>query len=355
MRRHRSCPLLFSLCVCLCAPAFAAHPKIRNTARNRVADKVLEKLLSSPLGKRAPSVHYQVMLIEDRYPNAFSNVRGKIYITSGIFPVLDDDRGVWAAVIGHELGHVVLSHPDCLPGFEAELRQAYEAARQKAGAQASPPWPQVRLGHGISALKFSREKELQADFIGMMLMAEAGYQPGFAILLDERLRNGLGTTPGVVALFSHHPRLETREEHAHNFYKVAMAIFRSRWPDAARSPGGNLPPYGSLGRWTLQQAGGQLEFRVPFEVHNAAGMRVRIAVLFLKGDLRVRSRTAAYRASDGSLVANVFVAGAWSKSAEVTVSIPKEDLATHARALLAVVFLMTGTRVLDVSQLHFDL
>lgn len=356
MRRLQSRQMLFSLCLglCLSVPALGAHRKIRNTHRNQIADEVLTSLLSSPLGKRAPSLHYQVTLIEDRYPNAFSNFQGKIYITSGIFPVLDDDRGVWAAVIGHELGHVVLHHPNCLPGFEAELHQAYQASRQEGEAQASPEWPKVQLGKGISAFKLSREEELQADFIGMMLMAEAGYQPGFAVLLDQRLRNGLGDTPGVVALFSHHPRLETREEHTMKFYNVAMAIFHSRWPDAARSPGGNLPPYGTLGHWTLQQGSSQLVFRVPFEVHNAAGMKVRIAVLFLDGSLRVRSRVPAYRASDGSLVVNSFVPGAASKSAEVTLNVPKDALATQGK-LLAVVFLMANNRVIDVSKLHVDL
>lgn len=349
--------LLFSLSLgwCLCVPALGAPRKILHTPRNHTAEEVLKSLLSSPLGKRAPSLDYRVILVEDRNPNAFSTFQGKITITSGIFPVLDDDRGVWAAVIGHELGHVVLHHPDCLPGFEAELRQADLAARSKEEVGASSQWPQVHLGQGIYKFKLSREEELQADFIGMMLMAEAGYQPGFAVLLDQRLRNSLGDMPGMVALFSHHPRLETREEHTRKFYNEALAIFLLRWPGAARSPGGNLPPYGALGRWTLQSQNRQWVFHVPFEVHNAAGMRVRVAVLFLHGNLRVRSRVPAYRASDGSLVVNSFVPGATSNSAKVTLRVPKDALATQDRKLLAVVFLMADNRVLDVSKLQLDL
>lgn len=318
-----------------------------------MADEVLHNLLDSPLGRKAPALHYRVELIEDIYPNAFSNYKGKIDITSGIFPVLDDDSGVWAAVIGHELGHVILHHPGRLPAFEAELHHLYE--NSLADARVRAPWPDVQLGKGISKFKLSRNEELQADFIGMMLMAEAGYQPGFAVLLDQRLRNGLGDTPSVVALFSTHPRLETREHHTKEFYALAMDIFHARWPDAARSPGGNLPPYGAIGHWTFQRQNGQLVFRVPFEVHNAAGLKVRVAAFFIDGDLRVRSTMPAYRAVDGSLVANQFLPGAADKSYDVTLSVPKAALAEHHDKLLAVVFLMVGKRVLDGSKLKVDL
>lgn len=322
-----------------------------------MAETVLHNLLSSPLGELAPRLHYQVTLLDGHYPNAFSNHKGRVYIMSGLFPVLDGDSGVWAAVIGHELGHVVLHHPDCLPRFEAELRRAYREARTKGYDQGPAHWPDIDLGEGISRLKLSREEELQADFIGMMLMAEAGYQPGFAMLLDQRLRYGLGDVPSIMAIFSHHPRLETREEHTKKFYGVAMDIFRLRWPDAVKSPGGNLPPYGAIGRWTFDQKNGgrQLVFEVPFQVHNAANIKVRVAAFFLNGDLRVRSAQPKFRAVDGSLVINAFLPGAPDKSAEVTLQVPKSALATPERKLKAVVFLMAGKRVLDIATKDVDL
>lgn len=352
MNRHRKRLWPLFLCVALgaCASLFAEHQKIAHTPGNRMADAVLQNLLSSPLGKLAPRLHYKVTLIDGRYPNAFSNYQGEIYIMSGLFPVLDGDSGVWAAVIGHELGHVVLHHPHSLPRFESELRRAYQEARAKGYDQGPMEWPKVRLGEGISRLKLSRKEELQADFIGLMLMAEAGYQPGFAMLLDQRLRFGLGDTPSIMAIFSHHPRLETREEHTKKFYNIAMDIFRLRWPDAAKSPGGNLPPYGAIGRWTFEQKDGgrQLVFDVSFQVHNAANTKVRVAAFFLNGDLRVRSAEPKFRATDGSLVLNAFMLGAADKSAEVTLQVPRSAIETPERKLKAVVFLMAGKRALDM-------
>lgn len=335
--------------------ALAEHPHIVNTPRNRLADGVLKNLLSSPLGRKMPRLNYTVTLLQDGQANAFSDFHGNVYITRGLFPALFTDRGVWAAVIGHELGHVILHNRSYLPGFEAQLREDYLKAR--AGAHDSSPsiLAAVRLGHGISELKLSREEELQADFIGMMLMAEAGYQPGYAVLLDQRLRYGLGETPGIVAAFSHHPRLETREQHAEKFYNAAMDIFRMRWPVPQDSPGGNLPPYGKLGRWTLTRNNGELVFDVPYQIHNAKGMKIRVSAIFLNKEFRVRATEAKYRAADGSWELNAFAPGAQDKAGEAVLGAPAASLAPHPARLTAVVFLMAGDRVVDLATLHTTL
>jgi hypothetical protein len=351
--RHSKSSFLLLLCafligICPSRFLFAGNDNVAAASGEHMAQDVLHNLLASPLGKLAPRLRYSVTLVNSRYPNAYSNHQGKVYITTGLFPVLDDDAGVWAAVIGHELGHVILHHPDSLPRFEATLRQDYQQARSRGYDQGPPQWPGVKLGEGISRFKLSRNEELQADFIGLMLMAEAGYQPGFAVLLDQRLRYGLGDTPGIMALFSHHPRLETREEHTRKFYGIAMSIFQYRWPNVARSPGGNLPPYGAIGHWQFRQEDGgrELVFLVPFQVHNAEGMQVRMAAFFLDHNQRVPAADSQYRATDGSLVLNAFMPGAVNKAGEVTLRAPRSALGTHENNLLAVVFLMAGKRPL---------
>lgn len=346
-------PLFLAALLTVGASAFARHADIVHTSDNKIADEALANLLASPLGKTMPRLDYKVTLLDDIHPNAFSNYQGQVYITSGIFPALYQDQGVWAAVIGHELGHVLLHNPKSVPGFKAQLRKDYLAAAKLS--QAPPDWPGAHLGEDISKLKLSREEELQADFIGMMLMAEAGYQPGFAVLLDQRLRYGLGDTPGIVAAFSHHPRLETREAHAQEFYNAAMSIFRMRWPDMTKSPGGNLPPYGQLGAWTLEQSNGEIVFHVPFQVHNAENMRVRVAAIFLDKNQRVPPVSPQYRASDGSLVLNAFTPGALNKAGDVTLQVPEQQLATRDHHVTAVVFLMAGNRAIDLSLRGLDL
>lgn len=349
-----ACAVTALVLASVCAPAKAEARHIVNTPRNRLAEGVLENLLSSPLGRKMPKLHYSVTLLDEGTANAFSDFYGHVFITRGLFPALYTDKGVWAAVIGHELGHVILHNYQYLPGFEAQLRADYGKARADEHDTGPSELIDLRLGHGISALKLSREVELQADFIGMMLMAEAGYQPGFSILLDQRLRNGLGETPGIVAAFERHPRLETREQHAEKFYTAAMDIFRMRWPDAAASPGGNLPPYGKLGRWTLTQLNGELVFRVPYQIHNAEGTKVRVSAIFLNKRLRVPASGPHDRAADGSWELNAFSPGALNKSGEATLRAPASSLAPHPEHLTAVVFLMAGDRVVDLGTLHTD-
>ncbi|HLI30859.1 MAG TPA: M48 family metalloprotease, partial [Terriglobia bacterium] len=341
----------------ICSPVFARSAKITGTNDNLLADAVLRSLLATPLGRTAPHVRYQVILLNDPYANALTNTRGKIYITSGLLPALDHDRGVWAAVISHELGHTFLHHPRSLPRFEAALSSAYQKARAEGYSQGPSSLPNLHLGRGISGLTLSREEEVQADLIGLMLMAEAGYQPAFTLLLDQRLQYALGDEPGFVAIFSHHPRLETREKHNLEYSAEATDIFRSRWPDVAKSPGGNLPPYGSLGSWTLRPAAGgeRLVFSVPFKVHNAEGMNVRVAAAFLDHGVRVPAKDPKYRAIDGSLVVNAYLPGAVSESNHVKLSVPVSAIDAPKRKLQAVVFLMAGNRLLDVSRLAYSL
>jgi hypothetical protein len=350
--------LYFNLIVLsgIACAALATPRRINGTLDNRVADEVLGSLLASPLGRVMPRLGYRVVLLDKLTPNAFSQANGTVYITSGLLPIFQGDRGVWAAVIGHELGHVLLAHPRSLPRFQRTLRQAYVSARTEGYDHGPARWPDVRLGDGLAKPKASKDQEYQADFIGLMLMAEAGYQPGYAVILEKRLLFGLGSEPELMAVFSHHPRLESREERTLKFSDIAMDIFRSRWSDAAKSPGGNLPPYGTIGEWSFEQTdgGSRLVFRVPFQVHRSTGMKIRVAAFFLDGDLRVRAAEPKYRATDGSLVLNQFLLGTEDGASQVTLSVPARDLITKHHKLLAVVFLMAGTRPLDMATRHVD-
>ncbi len=354
--RFRSASL-FAAVLLVSSSAFAAPTKITGTPNNRLADAVLKRLLSTPLGQAGPRLHYQVILLDDFHPNAMTNTRGKVYITKGLFRLLDDDRGVWAAVIGHELGHNFLQHPGCLPRFGKLVRAAYQKARTQGYTLGPARLPALHLGEGISVVTRDREVEVQADLIGMMLMAEAGYQPGFAVLLDQRLRHAVGGGMGPFTIFSRHPRLETREQHSLHYYDEATDIFRSDWPDAAKSPGGNLPPYGSIGRWTFSTAkGGQLlVFDVSFEVHNARGARVRVAAGFMRNGRLVTTHNPAYRMANGMMLTNVLLPGAASESKQVRLSVPRSALAASGQKFLAVVYLTAGGRYLDVASREITL
>src|SRR5207249_11754828 len=97
------------------------------------------------------------------------------------------------------------------------------------------------------------------------------------------------------------------------------AIFDSRWPDPARSPGGPPPPLGNIGPVTARLTADErsLALRVPVSVRNAADKPVRVEVVFFekggfdKGGLDkgrpVKTSVPEYRSADGSLVLNAVV------------------------------------------------
>jgi len=88
-------------------------------------------------------------------------------------------------------------------------------------------------------MKLGRDDELEADRLGLLMMAEAGYHPDYALLLMRRLHESTGDH-GKVATFllSDHPRWETREKKVQEAYSEAMRIFQTHWQSAENSPGG---------------------------------------------------------------------------------------------------------------------
>ena len=342
-----------------CSPGLArTRPRIVGTQANRTAEQVLRSLVSTPLGRAAPPNPWQVILIEDRRVNAYANGAGWLTVTSGLAALLGNDRGAWAAVLGHEIGHFVIYArlSAYLPGFQRELEKAYLEARASSGNGKSvvpSALLLVPMGGGLSNRKLLREREYEADRVGLLMMAQAGYHPDFAVALERQLRARLGDQPKL-ELRSSHPRWTAREESTNGVMDAALAIFDSLWPDPARSPGGPPPPLGNIGPVTARLSADErsLALRVPVSVRNAADKQVRVEVIFFEqggSDKRRRIQTTVpeYRSADGSLVLNAVVPKPSSAPSEVLLSVPVAAFATTNRDLKAVVFLLAGEQVLD--------
>src|SRR5579863_3968658 len=186
-----------SLAMMVAAPAglaFRKHPApIVGTPANRLADEVLRSLISTPLGKAAPPIPWSVQLVDDWRVNAYIEPTGSITITKGL-----------AYVLGHEIGHFVVHRQfeSYLPNFQAELDKACRQAHA-AGEQPRATLRLVSINGGRSP-KLAREREREADRVGMMLMAEAGYHPDFVILAEQTLRNFFGDEPKLTAFLASH-------------------------------------------------------------------------------------------------------------------------------------------------------
>lgn len=172
---------------------------------------------------------WEFNLIEnDKVINAWCMPGGKIAVYTGLLPVARDENGL-AVVLGHEVGHAIAHHGDerlsqnllaNLGGMalSAALAQRPTETRQLAMAA-------FGLGANIGfLLPYSRIQESEADRIGLMLMAKAGYDPRGAVLLWKRMRQKGGKTPP--ALLSTHPAPSSRIADIRYHLPEAMAIYR---------------------------------------------------------------------------------------------------------------------------------
>jgi predicted Zn-dependent protease len=91
-------------------------------------------------------------------------------------------------------------------------------------------------------MKLDRNDELEADRLGLMMMAQAGIHPDYALTLMDRLKHVTGDRSKFAAfLTSDHPRWETREKKTKQVYQEALLTFQTRWKDSSQSPGGTPP------------------------------------------------------------------------------------------------------------------
>lgn len=202
----------------------------------RVAAKIVEAAKRSKYGEMAQQFQWDVTVIkDDKTANAFALPGGKMAVYTGIFPVAKTEAGL-AAVMGHEVVHALARH-----GAERMSQgQLTNAALQVAGAAIGASGGNPALGQatmaalGVGAqvgvlLPFSRKHESEADYVGILLAADAGYDPRESVGLWERMAKMSGGG-GPAEFLSTHPGHDTRIEQLKSWMPEAMAIYEKRTP-----------------------------------------------------------------------------------------------------------------------------
>lgn len=175
-----------------------------------------------------PGFNWEYNLIESDQANAFALPGGKVAVYTGILPIVANVDGL-AAVMGHEIAHAIARH-----GAE---RMAYQKLTQlgtlAAGVSVSGMDPQQQqmvmaaLGAGASygvLLPFSRKHESEADYMGLIFLARACFDPTEAPELWKRMTaNNKGAPPEFA---STHPSGETRIRQFQEWMPEALEIRR---------------------------------------------------------------------------------------------------------------------------------
>lgn len=199
------------------ATAFASLVKQKPLSRDAGARRRVECVagaLVEALPEPWSQQSWEVRVFADDTPNAFALPGGKIGVHEGMLAVARDQHQL-AAVIGHEIAHVISRHGNerVSQRFAADL--ALQLASAYGSSRASPEQAQLlmaALGAGAQVgvlLPFSRLQEREADVYGQQLMADAGFDPGQAGALWRNMIAASGSRSAPEFL-STHPDPERR-------------------------------------------------------------------------------------------------------------------------------------------------
>ena len=199
----------------------------------RVAARIIEAAKRSQYGEMARQFQWDVTVIkDDKTANAFALPGGKMAVYTGIFPVAKTEAGL-AAVMGHEVVHALARHGAERMSQGLLTNAALQVAGAAVGAGGNPVLSQATMAAlGVGAqvgvlLPFSRKHESEADYVGILLAADAGYDPREAIGLWERMAQ-LSGGGGPGEFLSTHPSHDTRIDQLKSWMPEAMAIYQKK-------------------------------------------------------------------------------------------------------------------------------
>lgn len=212
----------------------------RQAEAERIVRKVGERIARAA---EKPQYKWEFSVINDpEMVNAFAVPGGKVAVYTGIFGPARDEAGL-AVVLGHEVAHALLRHPAerMSQGMLLQLGGVgLGVALGRNPALANQVLQAYGIGAGVGiALPFGRSQESEADRVGLILMAKAGYDPRVALDLWERMEMGdkkgeKGSRPPE--LLSTHPGYETRVKQIRAYLPEALSYYQPSSAKIERLP-----------------------------------------------------------------------------------------------------------------------
>ena len=172
--------------------------------------------------------NWEVVVFEVAEPNAFALPGGKIGVHTGMLKIAKDPAQL-AAVLGHEVGHVLSNHSN----ERASESLALSGLSHLSGLfvnKDSKYFGAAMAVFGIGAqygvvLPHSRRQETEADVVGLDLMSKAGFDPRQAVVLWQNMQAAGGGAPPE--FMSTHPANETRIQTLQSKMPPALATFQA--------------------------------------------------------------------------------------------------------------------------------
>ncbi|MES1946013.1 peptidase M48 Ste24p [Salinisphaera sp. C84B14] len=198
------------------------EPIDTSTADNRYVKCVADAIT------RVTGGEWEVTVFKDDQVNAFALPGGKIGVYSGLLDVAKTDDQL-AAVIGHEVGHVLADHGNERVSQQAATQGGLQVVSAFLGGSGGGGNQAVMSALGLGAqvgilLPFSRTQESEADTIGLELMARAGFDPRQSVALWQNMAAAGGEKPAE--FMSTHPSNQSRINNLESHMNQAMQLYQ---------------------------------------------------------------------------------------------------------------------------------
>jgi len=192
----------------------------------RISKAVEKYMKDNNLSQKIAGYKWEFNVVDSKEVNAWCMPGGKVVVYTGILPLTKDDAGL-AVVMGHEIAHAIADH-----GNE---RMSQELAVQAAGIglqvfmQTKPQATQdifmssFGVGSQLGILAYSRQHELEADKLGLVFMAMAGYNPERAVSFWQEMAKMGGNKPPEI--MSTHPSDDRRISQIQAFLPEAKKYY----------------------------------------------------------------------------------------------------------------------------------
>ncbi len=194
----------------------------------RLANAVESYLKNNGLANELKYYEWEFNLVKSNQVNAFCMPGGKIVVYEGMIPVAKDEASL-AIVLGHEIAHAVAKHS--AEQLSKQMRQQYgtqilgAVLNKAAGANtAQLATALAQQGFSFANLKYSRDNETEADRMGLIFAAMAGYDPQTAIAFWQRM--AAASTSQKAEILSDHPSDATRIASLQKFMPEAMQYYK---------------------------------------------------------------------------------------------------------------------------------
>jgi predicted Zn-dependent protease len=200
---------------------------VKNVGK-KISEVVELYLKNNGLASEIPNYSWEFNLVKDKTVNAFCMPGGKVVVFEGILPITQNEVGM-AVVLGHEIAHAVAKHSSermsqqMLVQYGASLTDVLLSKKSEATRST------INLIYGIGTqygvmLPYSRQHEYEADHLGLIFLAMAGYDPNEAITFWERMAANSQGAP--IEFMSTHPSDANRITKLKEFMPEAMKYYK---------------------------------------------------------------------------------------------------------------------------------